>query len=275
MQDVSRIRVGVAGASGKMGRLLLQAVLDDPRFTLTSIISRSHHTQLKKRFGDCECAPNLADTNRVIDLLIDFTHPTTTLEQLTICETRRIAMMIGTTGFTKQEKQNLVHSAKNIPILLAPNTSLGIAVLQHLLRQTSVLLATQTLDVEIVEAHHKKKVDAPSGTALALGHTIAEALGRNFTECANTSRTATQKSPTPDEIGFSSIRAGTIVGEHQVLLAFGDELLTLSHQALQRSIFAKGALFGAHWLAQQNGCRLFTMQDALSGNEGAFGDMMH
>jgi 4-hydroxy-tetrahydrodipicolinate reductase len=204
---------------------------------------------------------NLADVSDQFDAVIDFTHPTASLDYLAICQATNKPMVIGTTGFSLSQKASIEQTAKRIPIVLAPNMSVGVNLCFKLLS-----LATQVLgnhvDVEIIEAHHRHKADAPSGTALRMGEVIAQARGQSLNECAVYGRQGITGERSQETIGFATVRAGDIVGEHTVLFADVGERLEITHKASSRQTFAKGAVRAVEWvMSKQNG--LFDMQDVL------------
>ena len=225
------IRLAITGASGRMGSALQALLRDDERFELAARIDSS---------GDWRDVPKL-------DVVIDFSTPTGFAAALDRCESHGIALVSGTTGLDESLRGRLDASAKKIAVLHASNFSLGIAVLTRALRDAAKALPDW--DLEILEAHHARKVDAPSGTALALGRAAAEARGQDFDAVAMLARDG-QTGPRPNNvIGFASLRAGDIVGEHTVLLVGVGERLEFAHRATERAIFARGALHAAAWLA--------------------------
>lgn len=226
----NRIRLAINGANGRMGRALQTLLASDARFELCATISRS---------GDWIAAP-------AIDVAIDFSTPDGFDGALAHCQAHGVALISGTTGLDLAQRERLDAAASSIPVLHAANFSVGIAVLTRLLCEAAAALPDW--DLEIVEAHHAGKVDAPSGTALALGRAAAAGRGQNFDEVAVLSREG-QVGPRPaDAIGFASIRAGNIVGEHTALLAGRDECIELAHRSTDNAIFARGALAAAAWI---------------------------
>lgn len=225
------IQLAISGANGRMGRALQTLLRDDTRFELAAKIARN---------GDWRTAPKP-------DVVIDFSTPEGFDDALAHCESHGIALVSGTTGIDAAQRKRSDAAAERIPVLYAANFSLGIAVLTRLLRDAAAALPDW--DLEIVEAHHARKLDAPSGTALALGRAAAAARGQNFDEVAVLSREGQIDARSEGAIGFAAIRAGDIVGEHTALLASPGERLELSHRATDRAIFARGALHAAAWLA--------------------------
>lgn len=258
-------QIAVLGASGKMGHLLVDEVNKDTSLQLAALITRhqntTHHTAPTNTSAEIACSLDAANSR--LDLVIDFTRPENTRAALAVCQARNIAMLVGTTGLSKDDTNVISKVARDIPVLLAANTSLGIALVLHLVRTAGHLLKTQQADIEIIEAHHNQKVDAPSGTALVLGQAAADGLGVDLSAAMCTDRTTKQQPRAAGDIGFSAVRAGSIVGDHEVLFAFGDELVSISHRALNRRLFAQGAVFAARWLLKQQPGRVYTMHDVL------------
>ncbi|WHZ19006.1 MAG: 4-hydroxy-tetrahydrodipicolinate reductase [Rhodanobacteraceae bacterium] len=224
------IQLAINGANGRMGRALQALVHDDARFTLAACVNAS---------GDWAKAPRL-------DAVIDFSSPDGFDAALAYCVAHRVAFVSGTTGLGEKQCRAMGDAARTIPVLHAANFGLGVAVLTRILREAAAALPDW--DLEIVEAHHARKVDAPSGTALALGRAAAAARKQDFEEVAVLSREGQVGARPAGAIGFASIRAGDIVGEHTAILATSGERLELSHRATDRTIFARGALAAAAWL---------------------------
>lgn len=238
------IRLAIAGAQGRIGRALQTLLRDDTRFKLVARINAS---------SDWQDAPRL-------DVVIDFSTPEGLAAALDHCESHGIALVSGTTGLDESLRGRLDAVAKKIALLHVANFSLGIAVLTRALRDAAKALPDW--DLEILEAHHSRKVDAPSGTALSLGRAAAEARGQDFDEVAVRARDG-QTGPRPkNAIGFASLRAGDIVGEHTAMLVGAGERLELSHRATDRTIFARGALRAAAWLASKPP-GAYTLDDVL------------
>lgn len=224
------IRLGLSGAHGRMGHALQALLRDDTRFGLAARIARS---------DDWSVAPKL-------DVVIDFSTPEGFDAALAHCESHGVALVSGTTGIDVAQRKRFDAAAERIPVLYAANFSLGVAVLTRLLRDAAAALPDW--DIEIVEAHHARKVDAPSGTALALGRAAAAARGSDFDEVAAFGRHGHTGVRAPGTIGIASLRAGDIVGEHTALIAGHDERIELTHRAFDNTIFARGALASAAWL---------------------------
>jgi 4-hydroxy-tetrahydrodipicolinate reductase len=195
------------------------------------------------------------------DYLIDFTRPEGTLAHLTVCQELNVKMVIGTTGFSDAEKTQIADAAKDIAIMMAPNMSVGVNVTLKLLEMAAKAMSTG-YDIEIIEAHHRHKVDAPSGTALKMGEVIADALGRDLKDCAVYAREGVTGERDPSSIGFATIRGGDIVGDHTVLFAGTGERIEISHKSSSRETYAQGSLRAVRFLASQK-TGLFDMFDVL------------
>lgn len=239
-----RIKLAINGANGRMGRALQALLRDDARFTLASAITTS---------DEWRNAPAL-------DVVIDFSTPAGFEAALAHCRAHKIAFVCGTTGLDADQRARLQQVARDIPVLYAANFSLGIAVLTKLLREAAGALPDW--DLEIIEAHHARKVDAPSGTALALGRAAASARGQDFDAVADFARHGHTGARAQGAIGFASVRAGGIAGEHTALLATQDERIELTHRACDHAIFARGALHAAAWLAGKP-AGMYSLDDAL------------
>ena len=266
------IRIAVAGASGRMGRMLIEAVGAADDMQLAGAIDVAQAPAIghdaSAFLGHSSGVPIESDLRRGIaqaQVLIDFTRPEGTLAHLAVCRELGVAAVIGTTGFSAQEKALIAEHAQHIAVMLAPNMSVGINVVLKLLDMAARAL-NEGYDIEIIEAHHRHKVDAPSGTALQLGEVVAAALGRDLKACAVYGREGTS-SPDggerdPSTIGFATVRGGDIVGDHTVLFAGTGERIEISHKASSRATFAQGALRAARFVAQRkNG--LYDMNDVL------------
>ena len=248
--------VAISGFQGKMGQSLCEAVWNDEAFNLGAI---THRTSLQ---WDVEgLTPVTAEAlDDVFEVLIDFTQPEAMIEHLKACVRLGKPIVIGTTGYTSAQQALIVQASAQIPVFLSANMSIGVAVLSELVKKASTLL--KDYDIEIVEAHHKDKKDAPSGTALMLANEVCSARQVSLKDVAVTDRASNGAPREVGQIGFSSIRAGGLAGEHTVMLVSEDEQLTLTHRAHDRALFAKGALKAAHWLKTQSP-GLYTMQDFL------------
>ena len=263
-------RVAVVGAAGRMGKVLVEAIVADTAAELGAASVKSDSSLVGADVGEIAglgktgiyCVADLRDQIDQFDVLIDFTQPETTIELLTLCEQFNKAIVIGTTGLTAEQQVQIQETAKKVPVVLAPNMSVGINLLLNLLKITAKTLGDE-YDVEIIETHHRFKKDAPSGTALRLGEVVAEALGRELHECAVYGREGTSAERDSQTIGFETIRAGDVVGDHTVLFGGIGERIEITHKASSRMTFAKGAVKAAVWLGERNpGC--YDMQDVLS-----------
>lgn len=262
------LNIAIAGSTGRMGRTLLETIAESPHMRLSAALEQKNSPFLGKDAGELIGAPCGISINADIavalsgsDVLIDFTRPAGTLEHLTICREQGIKMVIGTTGFTSDEKDTLKSAANEIAMVFAPNMSVGVNILFKLLEVAADALQ-DGYDIEIVEAHHRHKVDAPSGTALRMGEVIAQALDRNLSKVAVYGREGVTGERLPETIGFSTIRGGDIVGDHTAIFAGIGDRIEITHKASNRKTFALGALRAAQFLMkQQKG--LFDMQDVL------------
>lgn len=262
------MKIAIVGASGRMGRMLIEAVLKDGQATLVSAIDQPGTVAIGKDAGELVGSPCgvvvSSDVEAGIaraDCLIDFTRPQGTLEHLALCRKHKVAMVIGTTGIDDSGKAAIASAALEIPIVFSPNMSVGFNVVIKLLDAASRIL-NDGYDIEIVEAHHRHKVDAPSGTALRMGEVIAAALGRDLKQCAVYGREGHTGERDPSTIGFATIRGGDIVGDHTVMYCGTGERVEISHKAGSRVPYAQGSLRAARFLAgRSNG--LFDMQDVL------------
>ncbi|HUA79272.1 MAG TPA: 4-hydroxy-tetrahydrodipicolinate reductase [Dyella sp.] len=241
------IRVAINGASGRMGRALLTLLRDDRRFELTrAVVAESSHHDGASVF-DALSYTHHWDGASTTDVVIDFSGPEGLASALTYCTTHKVALVTGTTGIERSLEAQVIEAGKQIPVLRAANFSLGVAVLTRLLREAAAALPDW--DLEIVEAHHNRKEDAPSGTALALGHAAADARGTTLTKDGVYVREGRPGARREGTIGFAAVRGGDVVGEHTALLLGRGERVELSHRATDRSIFARGAIEAAAWLA--------------------------
>lgn len=266
------LRVAVVGAAGRMGKTLIEAVRMVPTLQLTAAIDRPESTLIGADVGELagvgRIGVNLVgDLSSVLDdfdVLIDFTHPTVTLNNLAVCRQAGKAMVIGTTGFSEAERQLLVDAGQDIAIVFAANFSVGVNLCLKLL-DTAARVLGDDADIEIIEAHHRHKVDAPSGTALRMGEVVAAALGRNLAEVAVYGREGQTGARERETIGFATVRAGDVVGDHTVLFAADGERVEITHKASSRMTFAKGAVRSVQWLKGKS-AGLYDMQDVLELN---------
>lgn len=243
------IRIAVAGAAGKMGRALIEAIGETDDLTLVAALESATE------------APNLRQLLAEAQVLIDFTRPDGTLAHLQVCRELGIHAVIGTTGFSDAQRQLIAAHAEHIAIVLAPNMSVGVNVVMKLLDVAARALH-QGYDIEIIEAHHRHKVDAPSGTALQMGEVMAAALGRDLQACAVFERHGITCARDPSTIGFASVRGGDIVGDHTVLFAGTGERIEITHRSNSRATYANGSLRAARFVVDRTS-GLFGMDDVL------------
>jgi len=262
-------RIAITGAAGRMGRSLIEAVHNTEGLELTVALEHPGSTLLGSDAGDLAglgrlgvvLGADLAAVSGEFDVLIDFTRPEPTLANLAICRSAGRRMVIGTTGFSEAQKLEIAAAANDIGVVFAPNMSVGVNLCLKLLDMAARVLGDE-VDIEVIEAHHRHKVDAPSGTALRMGEVVAAALGRDLASCAVYGREGHTGERDRRTIGFETIRAGDIVGDHTVLFAGTGERVEITHKASSRMTFANGAVRAAGWLmARPTG--LFDMQDVL------------
>ncbi|MBE0509004.1 MAG: 4-hydroxy-tetrahydrodipicolinate reductase [Marinospirillum sp.] len=261
------IKVAIMGAGGRMGRTLIQAVQDNPDVQLAAGIVEPDSSLVGVDLGELAGLGKLGiKTSGSLeaadfDLLIDFTTPAVTLKSAAFCSAHGKALVVGTTGLNDSEKIELARAAEKIPLVFAPNMSVGVNVCFRLLELAAAALGDD-YDVEIVEAHHRHKVDAPSGTALGMGEAVARALGRNLKEVAVYGREGQTGARKRETIGFATMRVGDVVGDHTVVFGTEGERVEITHKASSRMTFAKGAVRAAGWL-QGRSAGLYDMQDVL------------
>jgi 4-hydroxy-tetrahydrodipicolinate reductase len=255
------MRVAIAGAGGRMGRALIEAVQADGELTLGAVLDAAGSPALGQTAGGKRIVADLGALADA-DVLIDFTRPEGTMAHLDACLAQRRAMVIGTTGFNDAQKARIAEGARRIPIAWSPNFAIGVNVVFRL-AQTAARALGDAYDVEIVEAHHRHKVDAPSGTALELGRIVARALGRDAQKTSVFGRKGDLGERKPKEIGFHSIRGGDIVGEHTVVFAGAGERVEVTVRSQSRATYALGALRAAKWLKGRKP-GLYGMADVLS-----------
>jgi 4-hydroxy-tetrahydrodipicolinate reductase len=262
-------RIAITGAAGRMGRSLIEACQQTDGMEVSVALEHPESSLLGSDAGDlagigklgvtvgCDLA---ADTND-FDVLIDFTRPEPTLANLEICRKAGRRMVIGTTGFSEEQQQKIATAANDIAIVFAPNMSVGVNLCFKLLDVAARVLGDD-VDIEVIEAHHRHKVDAPSGTALRMGEVVADALGRDLKDCAVYGREGHTGERETKTIGFETIRAGDIVGDHTVMFAGNGERVEITHKASSRMTFANGAIRASNWLMSSDS-GLFDMQDVL------------
>jgi 4-hydroxy-tetrahydrodipicolinate reductase len=260
-------RIAIAGASGRMGQMLIEALAASSDCRLTGALDVPSSPAIGRdaaafsgRASGVLISADIRQGLANSDVLIDFTRPEGTLAHLAVCRELGVKLVIGTTGFSEAQKAEIA-AARDIAIVMAPNMSVGVNVTLKLLEMAAKALATG-YDIEIIEAHHRHKVDAPSGTALKMGEVIASALGRDLKECAVYAREGVTGERDPSSIGFATIRGGDIVGDHTVLFAGIGERIEISHKSSNRATYAQGSLRAARFLSAQT-TGLFDMFDVL------------
>lgn len=265
---MSQTRIAIAGSAGRMGRTLIEAVLAADDMVLGGAFDVEGCAAVGRDAGEMLGASTGvvigADAGEAIgraDCLIDFTRPAGTLRHLAICREKGVAAVIGTTGFDAAGKREIEAAARDIAIVFAPNMSVGVNLVFRLLDVAARVL-NEGYDVEIIEAHHRHKVDAPSGTALRMGEVVAKAIGRELSECAVYGREGHTGERPAKQIGFATIRGGDIVGDHTVLFAGGGERIEITHKSASRMPYAQGALRAGRYMRGRSS-GLFDMQDVL------------
>jgi 4-hydroxy-tetrahydrodipicolinate reductase len=262
------VKLAIAGSSGRMGRMLIEACLQTPGVELVAALDRPDSVWLGRDAGDfagvntgVAISADVDAAFALADCLIDFTRPEATLLHLAAARRAGKAMVIGTTGFKPEEKQQIAAFAEHIPVVFSANMATGVNAVFKLLEVAAQIL-NSGYDVEVYEAHHRFKVDAPSGTALRMGEVVAKGLGRDLAECAVYGREGVTGERKPETIGFATVRGGDIVGDHTVTFAALGERVEISHKAGSRMPYASGSMRAALFLqGKRNG--LFDMQDVL------------
>ena len=262
------LKIAIAGASGRMGRMLIEAVLNAADCQLSGALDRADSPALGQDasawLGQASGTLITADLRQGLagaDVLIDFTRPEGTMTHLALCRELGIKAVIGTTGFSPEQRAAIGEHARHTGIMMAPNMSVGVNVVLKLLDLAARSL-NEGYDIEIIEAHHRHKVDAPSGTALAMGEVVAAALGRDLKDCAVYGREGVTGERDPSTIGFATVRGGDIVGDHTVLFAGIGERIEVTHKSSSRVTYAQGSLRAARFLVA-NGPGLYGMDDVL------------
>ena len=263
------VRVGVCGAAGRMGKTILEVCNETDNVEIAAAIEYKGSSMIGLDAGEqagigkigVEITDDIAKVSDQIDVLIDFTIASSLTENLEKCHAAGKCMVIGTTGLDDEQRELINKMAKDIAIVFAPNMSIGVNLCLKLLEMAAQVIGEES-DIEIIEAHHRHKKDAPSGTALRMGEVIADTLGRNLKECAVYGREGVTGERDKNTIGFATIRAGDIVGEHTVMFASAGERVEITHKATSRKTFASGAVRAAQWLAEKDK-GLFDMQDVL------------
>lgn len=263
------VKVGIVGANGRMGKTLIEAVVQAEGAEVAAAVVHPESSLVGADAGEIAgvgklgvvAQDNLAAVINDFDVLIDFTSIEMTLDNIEQCRAAGKSIVIGTTGFNDEQKAQLNAASKEIPVVFAPNMSVGVNLTLKLLEMTAKVIGDDT-DIEIIEAHHRHKVDAPSGTAVRMGEVIADALGRDLKECAVYGREGQEGPRKKDTIGFETIRAGDIVGDHTVMFATDGERVEITHKASSRMTFAKGAVRASKWLGDKS-AGMYDMQDVL------------
>jgi 4-hydroxy-tetrahydrodipicolinate reductase len=262
------MKIAIAGATGRMGKMLIETVLNNADAQLVGALEHASCPQLGEDAGaflgkktGVLISADVAQVLANAEFLIDFTRPEGTMAYLAVAEKTATKMIIGTTGLSAEQINSLQKAAENLAIVFAPNMSVGVNATFKLLEIAAKML-NQGYDIEIIEAHHRHKVDAPSGTALKMGEVIADALGKKLDDIAVYTREGHTGERKEGSIGFATIRGGDIVGDHTVLFAGDGERIEISHKSSSRQSYAQGALRAAHFLQSQNS-GLYDMQDVL------------
>lgn len=267
------IKVGVIGAGGRMGRMLIEAVNDNPQTTLKAAIERQGSSLVGADAGEVaaigclnvEIVDDLKSVVDAIDVLIDFSLPDATEQNMQICAEHNVAMVIGTTGFNEQQEQVLTQASENVAIVYAGNYSTGVNLSLKLLAMAAKAFGEEA-DVEVIEAHHKHKIDAPSGTAYMMAEAVAEARGQQLKDVAVYGREGQTGEREAGTIGIHAIRGGEVIGDHTVMFIADGEVVEITHRARARMTFAAGAVRAATWVIQQSAGQ-YNMQDVLGLNE--------
>lgn len=261
-------RVCVAGASGRMGQMLVEAVQGSGDCMLSGALDVASSPAIgldagafAGRHTGAKITADLAAGLSGSQVLIDFTRPEGTMEHLRACVAQRVNLVIGTTGFSEAQKAQIAEASTSIAIVMAPNMSVGVNVTLKLLEMAAKALSTG-YDIEIIEAHHRHKVDAPSGTALKMGEVVATAMGRDLKDCAVYAREGVTGERDPSSIGFATVRGGDIVGDHTVLFAGTGERIEITHKSSSRATYAQGSLRAVRFLAGKSSGQ-FDMFDVL------------
>jgi len=264
-----KTKIVIAGASGRMGQALLEGVFADVALQLHGALDRADSPQIGQDAGalfgkntGVKVASDIDAALKGAHVLIDFTRPEASMQYLQACQTANVNYVIGTTGFSDALKVNIHAASKHIAIVFAPNMSVGVTLLLDLVEQAAKVL-NDGYDIEVVEMHHRHKVDAPSGTALRLGEAAAAGLGCELKDCAIYAREGVTGEREAGKIGFATLRGGDVVGDHTVIFAGTGERVEITHKASSRATFAQGALRAAKFLANKK-TGLFDMRDVLN-----------
>ena len=263
------IKIAVCGAAGRMGQRIINSIIEAEGVCFCGALERPGHPALGQDASllagcgksDIHITDDLNAVVAACDVLIDFTSPKVSLKNLEVCGLKKKAIVIGSTGFTPEERLLAAELAKDVPVIIAPNMSVGVNVCFKILKDIAKTLGDD-FDVEIVELHHNKKKDAPSGTAVRMGEVVAEALGRDYNEVARCCREGIVGERTKEEIGMQTVRGGDIIGEHTVYFIGMGERIELSHRAMTRDMFSRGSVRAAKWVVGQKP-GIYDMQDVL------------
>lgn len=263
------MKLVITGASGRMGRMLIEAALSNPLITLHGAVDSSHSPFIGKDAGDflgqrtnVTITSDFSQAIQGADCIIDFTRPEATLSYLPKCIEQSVALVVGTTGFDEAGKTAITNAAQHIGVVFAPNMGIGVNATFKILELAAKIL-NEGYDIEIIETHHRNKVDAPSGTALKMGEVVAETLGRDLKKCAIFGREGVTGVRDSQTIGFSTIRGGDVIGDHTVLFAGDGERIEITHKSSSRQTYATGAIRAALFLNTHKRTGLFDMQDVL------------
>ena len=268
-EKMRKIAVGVVGVGGRMGVMTLKVIMEDPLANIAGGVVRTGSPMVGVDLGTIaggdqfgiQVTDQLLEVFSKSDVVIDFSLPDAGAKIIEAALTTSTPLVVGTTGLTKSQEQALMDTSKMIPLVYASNTSLGINLLFALVEQISRALPAD-FDIEVLDFHHNKKVDSPSGTALSLGHAAARGRDSNFDAVAKLSREGEVGRRKEGEIGFAALRGGNVIGEHSVIFAGAGERIEVAHKTSGREIYASGALRAAHWVYQQP-CGFYTMRDVL------------
>ncbi len=263
-------RIGIAGAAGRMGRQLVAAVTEHPELELAAALQRPGSPLVGSDAGELaglgpigvKLTDGLAAACGGLDVLIDFTLPDATIDNARICREHGVRMVIGTTGLGDEQKAEIEATSQQVGVVFAPNFSVGVTLSLRLIEMAATVLG-DGFDVEVLETHHRHKIDAPSGTAARMGEVLAAALGRDLRACAVYGREGHTGERDSRTIGFQSVRGGDVVGDHTVMFLGQGERMEVTHRASSRMTFARGAVRSAVWIAERQGPGLFDMEDVL------------
>ncbi|EJN6827649.1 4-hydroxy-tetrahydrodipicolinate reductase [Vibrio cidicii] len=267
------VRIAIAGAAGRMGRNLVKAAHHNPLAVVSAGSERPESSLVGVDLGELcgegkfsvSVTEDLAKVIDQFDVIIDFTAPASTLANLQLCQQHGKSIVIGTTGFSDAQRELIDQVAQQVPVVMAPNYSVGVNLVFKLLEKAAKVMGDYS-DIEIIEAHHRHKVDAPSGTAIGMGEAIAHAMGNKLSDVAVYAREGITGERSRNEIGFATIRAGDIIGEHTAMFADIGERVEITHKATDRMTFANGAVKAAVWLSGKP-AGFYTMTDVLGLNE--------